>query len=136
VNSDVDTSVPETSVAETGVLNDSDAIPARRLGKLNGFLHASPSALVHASPNSAVGKISKVYAGLLSSYLSPAPGTTPPTLEEVAAALSSASNKPLSPSVIEAVNDKLSSVNPTLDSSIDSYPGGSKALAMAIDDAL
>ena len=90
----------------------------------------------HTSPNSAIGKISKVYAGLLSSYLSPTAGPTRPTLQELADALSSASNKPLSPRVIEAVNNKLGAVNPTLNSSIDSYPGGSKALATAIDGAL
>ena len=103
--------------------SDTDGIPARKLGKLNSFLHASPSALVHAWPNSAVAKISKVYAGLLGSHLPPEAGTTRPTLQEVAATLSSAANKPLSPGVIAAVNAKLGSVNPALATSINFYPG-------------
>lgn len=74
-------------------------------GKLNGFLHASPDALVNASPHSPIGKVSKVYAGLLQDYLSAAEGA--PTPRDLARALADASGRPLTVGIIAAVHDKL-----------------------------
>lgn len=91
---------------------------ANTAGKLNGFLHASPKALAHASPRSAIGKVSKIYAGLLNSYLNPAEGETPPTIDEVAKALADAANKPLTPDIIAAVNQKLLDTDTTLSDSL------------------
>jgi hypothetical protein len=118
---------------------DVDGIPAKDLGKLNGFFHASDKALAHASPNSAIGKVAIVYAGLLEGYLMPPAGTTPPDLQEIAAALASAANKPLSAEIFAAVNARLAATNPDLASAIDAYPTagtpyttGGEALAAAL----
>jgi hypothetical protein len=105
---------------------------ASSLGALNGFLHASPKALTHASAKSEIGRIAVVYGGLLQNYLSPRRNNTPPTLAQVAATLSAEVNKPLSVATIQAVNAKLASVNPTLAKEISDYSGGSSALAGAI----
>ncbi|MFK0690101.1 hypothetical protein ACFX5Q_18110 [Mesorhizobium sp. IMUNJ 23033] len=113
--------------------NDSSA---SKLGALNGFMHASPSALAHASAKSEIGKVAVVYAGLLQNYLSPQPGSTPPTLAQVAAALAAAANKPPSANSVEAVNTKLESINPTLAQLISAYSGGPSALAAAIYQAI
>ena len=86
------------------------------------------AALADASANSAIGKIAIVYAGLLESYLSDPTTTT--TLVDLQAALADAANKPLSPEIIQAVNDKLATVDPTtIGTSIGAYTGGSEALA-------
>jgi hypothetical protein len=114
----------------------SKAKSASSLGALNGFLHASPKALAHASPKSEIGKVAIVYGGLLQNYLSPPQGSTPPTLAQVAAALSAAANKPLSTATIQAVNAKLASSNPALAKAISGYSGGSPALAGAIHNAI
>ncbi|NTH79179.1 hypothetical protein G6K97_30360 [Agrobacterium rhizogenes] len=112
------------------------AKPASSLGALDGFLHASPRALTHASAKSEIGRVAVVYGGLLQNYLSPQQGGTPPTLAQVAAALSAAANKPLSTATIQAVNAKLASVNPALAKEMSNYPGGSPALAGAIHSAI
>lgn len=104
----------QTKVA-TATATDTNA---SAYGKLNGFLHASPKALAKASPNSAIGKVAKIYAGLLNSYLNPLEGATPPTAEEVAAALAAAANKPLTADVIAKVNDKLIATNADLAASL------------------
>ena len=106
-------------------------IKANALGKLNGFMHASATALTHASPNSEIGKIAIVYAGLLENYLSPPLGVTPPTLQQLRAALVAAANKPLSADIIAAIDAKLASVNPTLAALISAY--GADSLAAAIN---
>lgn len=104
---------------------------ASGLGKLNGFMHASPNALAHASPKSAIGKVSIVYAGLLGNYLAPPAGTTPPTLAEVAAALAAAANKPLTAGIIAAINQKLLAANPAL--AADLTASGKDAQTLAND---
>ena len=109
---------------------------ASALGALNGFIHASPKALANASPKSEIGKAAVVYAGLLQNYLAPATGTTPPTLAQLASALSAAANKPLTPAIIEAVNAKLEATNPALAQSLPTYSGGPTALATAIYGAI
>ncbi|WP_284317086.1 hypothetical protein [Labrys miyagiensis] len=111
-------------------------LSASSLGSLNGFLHASPSALKHASAKSEIGKVAVVYAGLLQNYLSPAQGTTAPTAAEVAAALKAAANKPLSPDIIQAINAKLAATNPTLATAISGYSGGATGLATDISNAI
>jgi hypothetical protein len=106
---------------------------ASAFGKLNGFMHASPKALAHASENSAIGKVAIVYAGLLQSYLS---DPTSATLLDLQGALADAANKPLSPEIIQAVNDKLATIDPTLGTYILGYLGGSEALATDIAGAI
>ena len=110
---------------------------AKTQGKLNGFLHASPQALAKASPKSAIGKVAKVYAGLLNDYLAPpAEGTVAPTAEEVAAALAAAANKPLTPEIIKAVNDRLLATNPDLAASLLASGKTPEDLAAEIATAL
>lgn len=100
------------------------------LGKLNGFLHASPQALKKASPNSSIGLVTHGYADALTSYLSG--GQSAKTAADVYAALQAASNKPLTVATIEAVDAKLAKTDPALATAISSYPGGAKALAKEI----
>ena len=115
--------------------NPASGIPANDLGALNGFFHASPKALAHASPKSEIGKV-EAYGNLLAGFLTPAAGTTPPTLAQLAAALKAAANKPLSVAIIEAVDAKLAATNPSLATSIATYSGGAAGLATAIYGAL
>lgn len=90
---------------------------ARAAGKLNGFLHASPTAIANASPKSALGKVRDGYGALLGAYLDPA-ATTKPTAAELAAALEAASNKPVTADVIARVNAKLMKLDPTLSANL------------------
>jgi hypothetical protein len=88
------------------------------LGSLNGFFNASLSARQHANPRSAVGKISKTYAGKLAAYLGLDPAATElertTALAELAAALADASNKPVSAEVVSAINARLAEQDPAL----------------------
>ncbi len=88
------------------------------LGRLNGFLNASSSALLHASPNSAVGILSKTYAEALLDFVDS--GGTKTTLSDLAEILAEAANKqPLSPDQITAINDKLIEANPDFEGFTD-----------------
>ena len=109
---------------------------ASAYGKLNGFLHASPNALAHASSKSAIGKVAKVYAGLLNAYLNPVEGQTPPTAAEVAAALKAAANKPLSADIIAKVNTKLLANNSTLAASLAASGKTESGIAAEIAGAM
>ena len=89
---------------------------ASKYGKLNGFLHASPTAIAHASPKSAIGKVA-AYGKLLEAYVSP-DATTKPTLQELQDALRAASNKPVTADTVAAVNAKLLEVDAALAASL------------------
>jgi hypothetical protein len=115
--------------------NPASGISANDLGALNGFFHASPKALAHASPKSEIGKV-VAYGNLLGSFLTPQKGATPPTLAQLAAALKAAANKPLSAAIIGAVNTKLAATNPSLSTAIAAYAGGATGLATAIYGAI
>ena len=103
---------------------------ASDLGKLNGFLHASPEALQKAAPNSAIGLVTHGYADALNSYL--AGGANAKTATDVYAALQKAANKPLTATTIAAVDAKLAKNDPTLAKAIAAHPGGAKGLAAEI----
>ena len=103
---------------------------ASDLGKLNGFLHASPEALQKAAPNSAIGLVTHGYADALNSYL--AGGANAKTASDVYAALEKAANKPLTAATIAAVDTKLAKNDPALAKAIAAHPGGAKALAQEI----
>jgi hypothetical protein len=91
--------------------DDEDSLHGNQLGRLNGFMHASPQALANASPNSAVGKISKTYRDALLGYT----GTGQPvTEEELADILAEAANKPLTGEQVVAIHEKLIANNPEL----------------------
>ena len=109
---------------------------ASSAGRLNGVLHASPQAIAQASPKSAIGRVAKVYGGLLSSYLNPAEGTTAPSIDDVAAALADAANKPLTPGLIAAVYQKLLSSSPTLAESLASSGKSAQQVNQEIAAAL
>jgi hypothetical protein len=78
-------------------------------------MHASPTALRNASLNSSLGRIARVYAGQLASYLSVDQTTATPEqrevaqekLEAAALTLAGTANKPLSPEVGTAINNRL-----------------------------
>ncbi|MGH6947358.1 MAG: hypothetical protein ACREDZ_08525 [Kiloniellales bacterium] len=111
---------------------------ASQLGRLNGFMHASPRAVANASPNSAVGSVAQTYRDALAAHLGAAveePVVEEPVVEEplveeplveepveeeaaltsleaAAKALVDAANKPLDPAVVAEVNAKLAELNP------------------------
>lgn len=135
-HADSHTSASNNSSSQDGTDQGATQPSASSLGSLNGFLHASPSALKHASAKSEIGRVSIVYAGLLQNYLSPAQGTTAPTAAQVAEALEAAANKPLSPDIVQAINAKLAAVNPALATAISGYNGGATGLATDISNAI
>ena len=82
---------------------------ASALGALNGFMHASFTALSHTSVNSEIGKV-VTYGGLLQSLFPSASATTTLTtaqLQQLAAAIAAAANKPLTPDIISAIDARL-----------------------------
>lgn len=100
-----------------GKVAKSDPMHPSNLGRLNGFLHASPQALKNASANSAIGTLSKTYAEALAGYLATDEATTTTTTvteDDLAAILAKAANKPLTGEQIVAINEKLMSVDPEL----------------------
>jgi hypothetical protein len=101
-----------------GHLAKTDPMHPSNLGRLNGFLHASPQALVNASANSAIGILSKSYAEALAGYLATGDTTTTTTTtvteDDLAAILAKAANKPLTGEQIIAINEKLMAVDPEL----------------------
>lgn len=115
---------------EMGKEKSADKGGASDLGKLNGFLHASPEALQKAAPNSAIGLVTHGYADALNSYL--AGGANAKTAADVYAALEKAANKPLTATTIAAVDAKLAKTDPTLAKAIAAHPGGAAGLAKEI----
>lgn len=115
---------------EMGMEKSADKGGASDLGKLNGFLHASPEALKKAAPNSEIGLVTHGYADALNSYL--AGGANAKTAADVYAALEKASNKPLTAATIAAVDAKLAKTDPTLARAIAAHPGGAAGLAKEI----
>ncbi len=124
------------SVARTDKIKTNNGAMASKFGKLNGFLHASPVALTKASPKSSIGQVAKVYAGLLGGYLSPVAGQVAPTIEEVAAALAAAANKPLTADVIGTVNARLMATNLELATSLTASGKTAEDLAAEIAAAM
>jgi hypothetical protein len=108
---------------------------ASSYGKLNGFMHASATALAHASVKSPQGTIARIYAGQLGSYL--ALDQTKATPEEIEAAqeklesaaltLASVANKPLSQEVVASVNSRLGDL-----AKQNSLPGQDPAVSAAL----
>ncbi len=91
-----------------------DPLHPSRLGRLNGFINASPNALANASGKSTLGLISKVYAGYLDAYLAEVtPEGQALQIDEMAAVLEQVANKPLTPEIVIAINEKLASVDST-----------------------
>ncbi len=88
------------------------------LGRLNAFLNASSNALKKAAPNSAIGILASQYAGALSTYVDAVNGgqLPAPTLDDAAALLARAANKPLSPDIVAAINARLAAENPDIPS--------------------
>lgn len=100
---------------------DADAIsdiPANALGKLNGLFHASPTALDNASANSAPGSISQALRELLNDYAEQeqvpegevTEGEDSVELDDLAEVLADASNKPMTPEIVDKILDRLTDV--------------------------
>lgn len=135
-NSASSSSKGSTKTASVTTTKNSKGVTARGYGKLNGFMHASATALAKASPKSSIGQVSKVYAGLLASYLAPAAGTTAPSITQVASALAAAANKPLTAAQIAAINQRLLATNPTLAASLTTSGKTAEQLAAEVAAAL
>jgi len=106
----------QTELTKTHLSKDDPMHPSN-LGRLNGFLHASPQALLNASANSAIGILSKTYAEALAGYLAAGDTTTTTTTvteDDLAAILAKAANKQLTGEQIIAINEKLMAVDPDL----------------------
>jgi hypothetical protein len=95
-----------------------DPMHPSNLGRLNGFLHASPQALMNASANSAIGILSKTYRDALLGYATSTEETeeTEETIstDDLAAILAKAANKPLTGEQVLAIHEKLIAENPEL----------------------
>ncbi len=113
-----DESQQATAIKGKGHLAKTDPMHPSNLGRLNGFLHASPQALLNASANSAIGILSKTYAEALAGYLAAGDTTTTTTTtvteDDLAAILAKAANKQLTGEQIIAINEKLMAVDPDL----------------------
>lgn len=97
-----------------------DSPTASELGKLNGFFHAAPEALKNASPNSAPGSISQTFRDALKDFAAqqepqdPADGTAEDpnavSMDDLAHVLAEASNKKMSPNIVQGILDRLTEV--------------------------
>jgi hypothetical protein len=106
--------------AKSKVAKDDPMHPSN-LGRLNGFLNASPQALANTSANSAIGILSKTYAEALGSYLGlgEEEETDIATEDDLAAILAKAANKPLTSEQIDAINAKLAEQDEDLAGALD-----------------
>lgn len=104
------------SVASAGGLakGQSDPLHANTAGRFNSVLKASSSAWQHASVNSPIGMIAKLYAGALSNYFTATAAVTadatlpPPTLDEAAAILARVANKDeITPELVLAIHQRI-----------------------------
>ena len=109
------------SVASAGGLakGQSDPLHANKAGRFNAVLKASSSAWQHASTNSPIGMIAKLYAGALSNYFTATAAVTadatlpPPTLDEAAAILARVANKDeITPELVLAIHQRLALETP------------------------
>jgi hypothetical protein len=126
-----------SKTADKTKLTKDNPLHPNNLGRLNGFMHASPQALANASPNSAVGVLSKTYKDALAGYLGLGEDEdVVVTEDDLAAILARAANKPLSPEQIDAINEKLATLDPELDEALDAQPddGLSETLADLAND--
>ena len=94
-----------------GQVTKDDPMHPSNLGRLNGFMHASPQALANASPNSAIGTLSKTYRDALVGY---AESDDTVTTEDLAGILAEAANKPLTGEQVISIHGKLIAANPEL----------------------
>jgi hypothetical protein len=97
-------------------LAKTDPMHPSNLGRLNGFMHASPQALASASPNSAIGTLSKTYKDALLGYTGTAEEVPEEAIteEDLAEILAEAANKPLTGEQVVAIHEKLIAANPEL----------------------
>jgi hypothetical protein len=103
--------------ANSSAATSASNISPSDMGRLNAFLNASSTALQDAAPNSAIGIVATQYAGSLSAYTDAnalaIQGQGPaPTLDDAAALLAKAANKPVSPEIVAAINERLAAENP------------------------
>ena len=105
---------------DDGGTTDPSLSPAG-LGKLNGFFHASPTALAHTSAKSPLGQISQAFRDAASAFAAaqtttdPNGGTTTPTgptADDLGAILAGATNKPVTAAQVQAIAGRLAQLNP------------------------
>jgi len=106
--------------------DDDGSLSPSKLGKLNGFFHASENGLVNASPNSAHGRISHTLKDALSDYARANeaetdpnapdnPNPTPakaPSIDDLGAILAGATNKTVTARQVKAIVERLADLNP------------------------
>jgi hypothetical protein len=98
-----------------GHVSKDDPMHPSNLGRLNGFLNASPQALKNTSANSAIGVLSKTYRDALLGYTTSSEESEETvSTEDLAAILAKAANKPLTGEQVLAIHEKLIAENPEL----------------------
>lgn len=145
-----DSSVDDDSTASSDdATTDDGSMQASKLGKLNGFFHASPNGLANASPNSAIGRISQTFRDALSDFAeanqdetdtdteTDAEATPPtgPSVEDLGAILAGATNKPVTATQVQAIIDRLAEQNPDDDALNDLADNPDDETAQDIADA-
>jgi hypothetical protein len=142
---DADTAGDGASTSGNPVADDG-SLAANKLGKLNGFFHASPNALANASPNSAIGRISRTFRDALSDFAKAAgtepdpdnPDATPPSgpsVDDLGAILAGATNKPVTAMQVQSIIERLAAQNPDDAALNDLADSPDEATAQDIADA-
>ena len=101
-------------------LGDDSSLSPDGLGKLNGFFHASPNALAHASPKSSIGQVATAFRDALSAYAAanepPSDPNNPPaagpSVDDLGGILAGATNKTVTAAQVRAIAQRLAELNP------------------------
>jgi hypothetical protein len=119
---DDSTTTTSTTTSDDSTADDGSLAPGK-LGKLNGFFHASPNGLANASPKSSIGRISHTFKDALSDFAEASetlsdpndPDATPPSgpsVGQLGAILAGATNKQVTATQVKAIIDRLAEQNP------------------------
>jgi hypothetical protein len=122
--------------AKSHIAKDDPMHPSN-LGRLNGFLNASPQALKNTSENSAIGILSKTYRDALLGYATSSEeseeGEETVSTEDLAAILAKAANKPLTGEQVLAIHEKLITENPELAEAVAGEEGETDEVSKTVD---
>jgi hypothetical protein len=133
-----DDAMAADSIGDDTSASDDQSMSPRNLGKLNGFFHASSTALAQASPNSAIGRISHGFKSAVSDFAKANnteqdpnnPNAAPPaglSVDDLGGILARATNKTVTGTQVKAIVDRLAEQNPD-DQSLNDF-------ADSMDDA-
>jgi hypothetical protein len=126
--------------------SDDQSMSPHNLGKLNGFFHASSTALAQASPNSAIGRISHGFKSAVSDFAKAnnteqdpdnanAAPPAGPSVDDLGGILARATNKTVTATQVKAIIDRLAEQNPADQSLNDFAASVDNATVQDIADA-